>query len=328
MTLDVHRVAVLAVPPVVGFDLTIPGLVLGAAERAGRPLYDVRVCTAAPGPVETTGDLALLVSHGLDELARADTVIVPGTHAREGVDPAVLAALRRARADGRRLVSICTGAFVLAAAGLLDGHRATTHWKRAEQFAERYPAVRLDPRVLYVDDGAVLSSAGLAAGIDLCLHLIRRDFGAAVANEVARYVVVSPVRPGGQAQFIDTPLPEAGGQSLAATRAWALERLDRPVTLSELAGQARVSVRTLTRWFRAETGLSPLQWLLHQRVERARELLESTSLSVDEVARFSGLGTADSLRAHLLRKVGLTPTAYRAAFTLRPEPERAAPART
>ncbi|MCW2917992.1 MAG: helix-turn-helix protein [Actinomycetia bacterium] len=318
---EVHRVAVLAVPPVVGFDLTIPGLVLGAAELDGHRLYDVKVHAAEPGPVATTGDLTLLVSHGLDELASADTVIVPGTHARENIDPRVLSALRDASARGGRMVSICTGAFVLAAAGLLDGHRATTHWKHAGRFAERYPAVRLDPRVLYVDDGQVLSSAGLAAGIDLCLHLIRQDFGAAVANEVARYVVVSPVRPGGQAQFIDTPLPDFNGQSLEGARAWALERLDRPVTLDELAGQARVSVRTLTRRFRAETGLSPLQWLLHQRIDRARELLESTSLSVDEVARFSGLGTADSLRAHLLRRVGLTPTAYRTAFTRRPHPD-------
>jgi transcriptional regulator GlxA family with amidase domain len=250
-------------------------------------------------------------------------VIVPGTHARDGIDPRVPAALRGAAADGRRLVSICTGAFVLGAAGLLDGRPATTHWKRADDFARRYPAVRLDPRVLYVDDGQVLSSAGLAAGIDLCLHLIRRDFGAAVANEVARHVVVSPVRPGGQAQFIDTPLPQAGGESLEGARAWTLQRLDRPVTLDELARQAQVSVRTLSRRFRAETGLSPLQWLLHQRVERARELLESTSLSVDEVARSSGLGTADSLRTHLLRRVGLTPTAYRTAFTRRPLPGRA-----
>jgi transcriptional regulator GlxA family with amidase domain len=211
-------------------------------------------------------------------------------------------------------VSICTGAFVLAMAGVLDGRRATTYWRRADEFAARFPAVDLDPRVLYVDEDRILTSAGLAAGIDLCLHIVRTDFGAAVANAVARDVVVAPVRSGGQAQFITSPLP-AGDGSLAATRTWALERLDRRLTLGDLAKHAAVSVRTLTRRFRDETGITPLQWLLQQRIGRARELLESTSMSVDEVARFSGLGTADSLRGHLLRQVGVTPTAYRATFS-------------
>jgi transcriptional regulator GlxA family with amidase domain len=313
----VHRVAVLAVPPIVPFDLSIPGLMLGGAELDGRRLYDVGVCTADPGVIETTGGYAIVVDHGLELVDSADTVVVPGTHAREFVDPRVLDALRRAAADGRRVVSVCTGAFVLATAGLLDGRRATTYWQRAEEFADRFPAVELDPRVLFVDEGQVLTSAGLAAGIDLCLHIIRKDFGAAVANAAARGAVVSPVRHGGQAQFIATPLPEGDGLSLAGTRAWALERLDRRLTLHDLARQATVSVRTLTRRFRAETGLTPLQWLLQQRVEHARELLESTAMSMDEVARSSGLGTADSLRMHLIRRVGLTPTAYRAGFTRR-----------
>jgi transcriptional regulator GlxA family with amidase domain len=312
-----HLVAVLAVPPVVPFDLAIPGLVFGYAEAAGRPCYEVRTVTAEPGPIATadsSSDVEIVVPHGLAALDEAGTIVIPGTYSRYEIDPRVRDALRRAATEGRRLVSICTGAFVLAMAGILDGRRATTYWRRTEEFATRFPAVDLDPRVLYVDEGQILTSAGLAAGIDLCLHIVRDDYGAAVANAVARSIVVAPVRSGGQAQFIASPLPSGDG-SLGATRGWALERLDQRLTLDDLARQARVSVRTLTRRFRDETGLSPLQWLLQQRIGRARELLEATSLSIDEVARFSGLGTADSLRAHLLRQVGLTPTAYRTAFT-------------
>jgi transcriptional regulator GlxA family with amidase domain len=310
-----HRVAVLAVPPVIPFDLSIPGQVFGDTELDGRALYDVKVCTPDPGVIKAVGDVAIEVTRGLDLLDSADTIVVPGTYDRAAADPRLATALRSAHDRGRRLVSICTGAFVLAAAGLLDGRRATTYWRRAEEFAARFPAVDLDPRVLYVDEGQILTSAGLAAGIDLCLHIIREDFGASVANATARRIIVSPVRHGGQAQFIDTPLPDSDRFSLSGTRAWALDRLDRRVTLDDLARHASVSVRTLTRRFRAETGLTPLQWLLQQRLERARELLESTTLPVDEVARSSGLGTADSLRTHLVRHVGLTPTAYRASFT-------------
>jgi transcriptional regulator GlxA family with amidase domain len=310
-----HRVAVLAVPPVVGFDLMIPSLVLGLARIGGRRVYEVRLHTADPGAVETIADARLLISRGLDELVQADTVIVPGTRARHSIDPRVRDALRAAAAAGARMVSVCTGAFVLAMAGLLDGLRATTHWLRAEEFSRRFPQVSLDPCVLYVDEGKVCTSAGLAAGIDLCLHLIRKDFGSVVANQVARYVVVAPVRAGGQAQFISTPLPGGDGQPLEHTRAWARQRLDQRLSLDDLAQYAQVSVRTLTRRFRTEIGLSPLQWLLHERIEHARELLESTPLSVERVARLSGLGSADSLRVHLKRQTGLTPTAYRTAFT-------------
>ncbi len=311
--MTVHRVAVLCVPPIVPFDTAIPSLCFGYVKDR----YEVRTCTADPGPVATDADYRLHVDRGLDELDRADTIVVPGTMRRADADPRVIEALRRAAGRGARLVSICTGAYVLAHAGLLDDRPATTYWKRSAEFAERFPQVKLDPTVLYVDDGSVLTSAGLAAGIDLCLHIIRADHGAAVANQVARHVVVSPVRPGGQAQFIAAPVPAGDGLSLAATRAWAQERLDQRLTLEELARHARVSVRTLTRRFRDETGMPPLQWLLHKRIERARELLETTTLPIDEVARHSGLGTADSLRIHLDRKVGLTPTAYRAAFTTR-----------
>ncbi|WP_282203228.1 GlxA family transcriptional regulator [Kitasatospora fiedleri] len=313
-----HRVAVIAVPPVTAFDLSIPDLVLGEARVDGHRAYRVRVCGSAPGPVASGGSLQVAVPHGLEAVDDADTVLVTGTGARDDVDPAVLAALRRAHANGARIASICTGAFVLAEAGLLDGRTATTFWARSAEFARRYPAVTLRPDVLFVEDGTVLTSAGLSAGIDLCLHLIRLDHGTAAANAAARLIVAAPVRPGGQAQFIRSPLPpDRAGASLAPTRAWALERLHEPLGRPALAAHAKVSVRTLTRRFEAETGLTPLQWLLHQRVDRARELLETTDLPVPRVAELSGLATADSLRHHLARRTGLTPTAYRAAFTRR-----------
>lgn len=313
-----HRIAVVAVPPVTTFDLSIPELIFGAVEVAGRAAYQVRVCTAEPGIVATTGRLAVVVDDCLDVIGTADTVMVTGTSARDDLDPRVSAALRDAAASGRRIASICTGAFVLAEAGLLHGRRATTYWVQSADFRRRYPTVNLVADVLFVEDGPVLTSAGLAAGIDLCLHMIRADHGAAVANAIARRAVVAPVRPGGQAQFIETPLPPERGTSLAEVRAWTQARLDQPLALVDLARHASTSVRTLTRRFRAETGLSPLQWLLHQRVDRARELLETTDLPMDLVATRSGLGSADSLRQHLLRRTGLTPTAYRRSFTRLP----------
>ncbi|MEV0029496.1 DJ-1/PfpI family protein [Nocardia sp. NPDC050793] len=314
-----HRVAVVAVPPATTFDLSIPELVLGEMLVDGAPGYRVRICTAYPGPVATNGSLEITVPHGLEAVDDADTVIVTGTGARDDVDPRILAVLRHSAAAGKRIASICTGAFVLAQAGLLDGRRATTYWAKSDEFSRRFPAVELRPDVLYVEDGNILTSAGLSAGIDLCLHLVRTDYGAATANAVARLVVAAPVRPGGQAQFIRTPLPPETGTSLAATRSWALGRLHEPLTRAALANHARTSIRTLTRKFHAETGLSPLQWLLHQRVIRAQELLETTDLPMDQVARLSGLATTDSLRQHLSRRTGLTPSAYRAAFTQQPD---------
>ncbi|MFE9177658.1 GlxA family transcriptional regulator [Streptomyces sp. NPDC007126] len=303
-----HRIAAVVVPPVLSFDVSIPLMVFHNAEH-----YDVRVCTARPGPTPTVGGPDIVVPDGLDAMAGADTVIAVGSGGEQA--PAeVLDALRKAAAAGARIASLCTGAFVLAQAGLLDGRRATTHWGLADDLATRFPAVDVQPDLLFVEDGGIFTSAGAAAAIDLCLHLVRVDHGAAAANTAARLAVVPPVRPGGQSQFIETPLPPERGTSLAATRAWALERLDRPLTLADLAGHARTSVRTLTRRFHAETGLSPLQWLLHRRVDRARELLETTGLPMDQVAGKSGLGSADSLRKHMVGRVGLTPTAYRASF--------------
>ena len=313
-----HRVAVVAVPPAFTFDLSIPELVLGQTAVDGRPGYEVRFCTARPGPVAVNGSLDVTVPHGLEVVEGADTVVVTGTGARDDIEPGLLTALRRAADRGKRIASICTGAFVLAEAGLLDGRSATTYWAKSEEFTARYPAVRLRPDVLYVEDGPILTSAGLSAGIDLCLHLVRSDYGAATANAVARLMVAAPVRPGGQAQFISTPLPPERGTSLAETRAWALDRLDEPLGLADLAAHATTSVRTLTRRFHDETGMSPLQWLLHQRVLRAQELLETTDLPMDRVAHLSGLTTTDSLRRHLTKRTGLTPSAYRATFTQQP----------
>ncbi|WP_049569339.1 GlxA family transcriptional regulator [Nonomuraea sp. SBT364] len=304
-----HRVAAVVVTPVLSFDVSIPLMVFSSA-----PGYDVRVCTARPGLVRTVGGPDLVVPDGLDLLDGADTVIAVGSGG-EQAPPEVLDALRTAAEGGSRIASLCTGAFVLAQAGLLDGRRATTHWGLTGDLAARFPSVDVQPDLLFVEDGGIFTSAGAAAAIDLCLHLVRLDFGASVANAAARLAVVPPVRPGGQAQFIETPLPPERGTSLALTRAWALAHLDEPLTLADLAAHARISVRTLTRRFHAETGLSPLQWLLHRRIDRARELLETTRLPMDQVAGKSGLGSADSLRKHLVDRVGLTPTAYRASFT-------------
>nr|WP_037905902.1 helix-turn-helix domain-containing protein [Actinacidiphila yeochonensis] len=310
--------AVVVAPPVSMFNLALPEMLLDKVRVDGRPGYSVELCAPDPGVLPTTGSAEVVLRSGLEAVEHADTVIVAGNGPDHPSDPRVLDALRTAARAGKRVASICTGAFVLAEAGLLDGRQATIYWAWTEELAARYPAVRLQPDVLFVQDGTLLTSSGYAAGIDLCLHLVRTDYGAAVANTVARLALVAPVRPGGQAQFTDTPLPPETGTALTATRAWTMTRLDQPLTLGDLARHASVSVRTLTRRFHAETGLSPLQWLLHQRVERARELLETTTLPVDQVARASGLGTADSLRQHLLRRVGLTPSGYRATFSRLP----------
>lgn len=310
-----HRVAVVAPTPVSMFNLAIPDLLFGKVEVDGAPGYEVTVCTPEPGPVATTGGLDLHVDRGLDALRDAGTVLVAGTGEHYAPDPRTVAAVQEAAAEGRRIASICSGAFVLAEAGLLQGRSATTYWQLADELRDRYPALDLKGDVLYVQDGQILTSSGYAAGIDLCLHLIRSDYGAAVANEVARLALVAPVRPGGQTQFTQTPLPPERGTACADTRGWAMRNLDKPLTLTDLARHAGVSVRTLTRRFHAESGVSPLQWLLHQRVERAKELLETTTLPMDQVARACGLGTADSLRGHLTRRTGLTPSAYRAQFS-------------
>ncbi|HEX2773237.1 MAG TPA: helix-turn-helix domain-containing protein [Micromonosporaceae bacterium] len=315
-----HRVGVLAIDYVVGLDLGTAAQVFGCArDAAGEALYTVSTCTAGRAPVRSTAGYQVVPDHGLELLESVDTVVVPGIH--DGpplvdgtLDPTVTAALRAAHARGARIISICTGAFVLAAAGLLGGRPATTHWAYADRFRRRHPDVRLDAEVLFVDDGDVLTSAGVAAGIDLCLHVIRIDHGSEVANRAARRCVVPPWRDGGQAQYIERPVPKTAGADTAATREWARERLHEPLGLRELAGHATMSVRTFTRRFREETGMSPAQWLLQQRTDHARLLLETTDLSVDEVARRSGFGTAAALRQQLNARIGVSPIAYRRTF--------------
>jgi transcriptional regulator GlxA family with amidase domain len=314
-----HRVAVLLLPPVIGYDATIPMQLLGSAtDEADRPLYDVQMVALAGEPIPTSSGYAIVPHVDAGALRTADTVIVPGTRLAgprtDGTLPADVRAAFDSIRPGARLVSICTGAFVLAAAGVLDGRPATTHWAHAESFRRLYPDVRLDEDLLYVDDGDVLTSAGLAAGVDLCLHLIRRDFGVAAATRTARYNVVAPWRDGGQAQFIERPVPAPAEDGTAFARQWALANLDQPLDVARLAGEARMSVRTFNRRFREETGRSPGAWLIERRVDAARHLLESTELPVDEVARRSGLGSGASLRQHLRATIGVAPLAYRRTY--------------
>jgi transcriptional regulator GlxA family with amidase domain len=316
-----HRVVVLALDGVLPFELGIPHRIFGLArDEQGRGLYEVITCSVrVPGPVDTDADFSLTVAHGPEALATADTVIVPASYELgpvydEGVlTPELTDALALVR-PGTRYVAICTGGYVMAAAGLLDGRAAATHWASAAHFQRLFPRVRVDADVLFVDDGDILTSAGVAAGIDLCLHILRRDHGAAVANQVARRTVVPPHRDGGQAQYIDRPMPEPQLATTTAARAWALARLHEPIQLRDMANQEAMSVRTFTRRFREETGMSPGQWLTHRRIERARHLLEATELSIDQVARDAGFGTAQSMRQHLQGALGVTPTLYRRTF--------------
>ncbi|MER5432677.1 helix-turn-helix domain-containing protein [Streptomyces sp. NPDC002588] len=316
-----HRVVVLALDGLLPFELGIPHRIFGRPkDAAGRHLYEVVTCSIRPpGPVRTDADFTITVEHGPEVLATADTVIVPASYElgpvfEEGVlTPDLAAALAHIR-PGTRLASICTGVYVLAAAGRLDGRPATTHWAEAEHLQQLFPQIDVDPDVLFIDDGDILTSAGVAAGIDLCLHMVRRDHGTAVANEVARRTVVPPHRDGGQAQYIERPVPDPQQSGTTAARAWALGRLHKPIQLRDMAAQEAMSVRTFTRRFREETGVSPGHWLTQQRVERARHLLESTGLSIDQIARDAGFGTAQSMRQHLQTALGVTPTAYRRTF--------------
>ncbi|WP_107409428.1 GlxA family transcriptional regulator [Mangrovactinospora gilvigrisea] len=325
-----HRVAVLALPGVIPFELGIPSRVFDSARLEpdaghpnGRKLYRVATCSPYPPgtPLSTSTDFRVVADHGPELLEEADTVIVPATYELEDLfenrtaPPEWAAALSRIR-PGARLVSICTGAFVLAAAGLLDGRRATTHWMHTDLFARLFPQVLLDPDVLFVDDGDVLTSAGVASGMDLCLYVLRRDHGSAVANSVARRCVVPPWRDGGQAQYVERPVPEAAGSgSTAEARAWVLTRLEQPPGLRELAERAHLSVRTFTRRFRSETGMSYGEWLAGQRLERARELLERRDgLTVEQVAREAGFGTGASLRKHMSASLRVSPAQYRRTF--------------
>jgi AraC family transcriptional activator FtrA len=313
-----HRVVALALDGVILLDLAAPTHLFG---HCGAPHYTFSLAGVHSGSVRSSTGINVMAPVGIEALWDADTIVVPGIGA--DTDPEGFAMAAEAIADahgtGARVMSICTGAFVLAEAGLLDGRRATTHWDSTDRLARRYPRVSVDPSVLYVDEGSVLTSAGVAAGLDLCLHVIRRDHGAAVAAQIARRTVVAPHRDGGQAQFVARPIADdaAAGASLEATRTWALGRLDQPLGVATLAREACMSPRSFARRFRQETGTTPAQWVLDQRTRVAQSLLETTDLPVEHVAVRTGFGSATTLRTHFGRRLATTPTAYRRAFRQR-----------
>ncbi|ROR43428.1 GlxA family transcriptional regulator [Kitasatospora cineracea] len=309
-----RRVAVLVLDGAKPLDVGIPAQVFST--RGSMP-YEVRVCGAAPGLVAGGDGLSYHVAHGLEALEWAESVFVPGYRHpdRDDPPPAVVDALRAAHARGARLAAISTGAFALAATGLLDGRRATTHWHYTRALAAKYPEVRVDENVLFVDEGSVLTSAGAASGIDLCLHVLRSDLGVAASNHTARRLVAAPYRSGGQAQYVPRSVPEPVGERFAATREWALHRLDGPLTVRALARHAAVSPRTFSRRFVEDTGYTPMQWVLRARVDLARELLERSEHSVERIAAETGLGTGANLRAHFQQILGTTPSEYRRTFT-------------
>ena len=311
-----HRVAALTFDGLAPFELGIVVEVFGL-ERPELDVdpYELVVCARRPGVLAVVGGVALHVEHGLEALATADTVVVPAwPRLEERVPAEVVAAVRAAHDRGARVVSICSGVFVLAAAGLLDGRRAATHWRHAAALRRRHPRVEVDERVLYVDHGRVLTSAGSAAGIDLCLHLVRRDHGTAVANQVARRLVVPPHRDGDQSQFIERPVPAPGDDRLGRALAWAREHLTE-ATVAGLARRAYMSPRTLARHVRGATGLSPQAWLHRERVRAAVELLEGSDAPLERVAWAVGFASAASLRKAFARELGVSPSAYRRAFS-------------
>jgi transcriptional regulator GlxA family with amidase domain len=313
-----HRVAVLAFAPVPVFEMSVACEVFGI-DRSGMgvPKYDLRVCAADDEALTTRHGFSLHTPYRLESLRWADTVILPGWPAPGTARPvpAVVEELRRAHRRGARMASFCSGSFVLAAAGLLDGQRVTTHWMYAGAMREQYPDIEVDPSVLYVGDGQVFTSAGTAAAIDLCLHFVRLDHGAEVANIVARRMVVPAHRDGGQAQYVEAPIPSAcQDDALAATLDWAVDHLDQDLDVEQLARRARLSPRTFARRFKAATGTTPLQWLLLQRVLHAQRLLETTDLPIELVAERCGFGSAATLRQHFGRATGTSPLAYRQTF--------------
>lgn len=312
-----HTVALVVFDRIPTFEMAVPCEVFGTdRSAAGLPNYRLLVCAAEPGPLRAGGGFTIEAPFGLRGLREADTIVVPAWRDPQEIPPeALLDALREGHRRGVRVVSLCMGAFVLAHAGLLDGRRATTHWAHADALAKMFPAVEVDPSVLYVDAGRVLTSAGTAAGIDLCLHMVRQDHGAEAANGFARRMVVSPHRQGGQSQYVRAPVaegPESG--PLSETLEWALGNLDKPLTVARLSARAGMSERTFARRFRETTGSTPLRWLLAQRVFAAQRRLEASHGAVDEIARDCGFGTGAALRLHFKRSLGVSPTGYRRAF--------------
>lgn len=310
---DMPTVALLAAGQMLHFEMGVAYEIFGNPPReATQGWYDVLLC--GPGPVRV-GPFTVAPEHGLEHLAGADTVIVPAcADIDDPPSPAVIEALRAAHDAGARIASLCTGAFLLGAAGLLDGRRATTHWAHTAELGARHPRAVVDPDVLYTDNGSVLTAAGKAAAVDLCLHLVHLDHGAAVANSVARRLVMPPHRAGGQAQFVATPVRVTGEHALTGLLDWVGQRLDRPLTVSDMARRANTSTRHLGRLFRSVVGQTPLEWLVAQRVRRAQELLETTDESVEAIAVATGMGTATTLRRRFKRIVGVPPDAYRRAF--------------
>jgi len=309
-----RRVAVLAIDGLPPFEFGVACEVFGIDRRdTGGPVFDFRIVTAVPGPVTTSLGFELTITAGLDEAEGVDLVVVPA-HGTGAVDPAYLDFLRSAHANGATILSICSGAFVLAATGLLDGRRAATHWMHAEALGRLYPSVTVDPEVLYVDEGSLVTSAGTSAGIDACLHLVRRELGAGAANAIARRMVVPAQRDGGQAQFIGAPIVERPSDSLAGVQDWMVAHLDRDLSIDELARRAHMSPRTFARRFRAEVGATPGAWLNRQRLLRAQDLLEGTDDTLEAIADATGFGSAAVLRHHFARVLQTTPTAYRRTF--------------
>lgn len=321
----VGLVAVLAYEGLCLFEFGIAVEIFGLP----RPEFEFawyRHCVVAvdPGPMRAFGGVEINADASLAALRDASTIIIPGWRSRDEVPPeALLSGLREAHARGARLVSICSGAFVLAAAGLLDGKRATTHWRYTDELAMRYPAVEVDPDVLYVDCGQIITSAGSAAGIDACLHLVERDFGAAIANSVARRLVMTPQRSGGQTQFIPAPVAQAPRHDLSGVLEWARRNLSAPLTVTQMAAKALMSERTFLRRFNEATGITPKRWLQHERIAQARSLLESTALSSEQVATRCGFVSVESFRSAFRKSVGLAPSFYREGFGQRQERLRA-----
>jgi transcriptional regulator GlxA family with amidase domain len=309
------NVAAVVGESVAAFELGVVSEVFGLDRTAdGLPGYEFGVCGVRPGLVPTTSGFSVHINHGLSRLAGADLIAVPSWLPDADPPAGLVTALRDATARGARVLAVCSGAFLLAAAGLLDGRRAATHWRYAPALAARYPAVRVDPDVLYVEDGPVVTSAGTAAAIDACLHLVRREHGTAAANALARRMVVSPHRDGGQAQYAETPVADVDDRALADLVHWLGGHLDEPVTVRDLAARAHMSPRTFARRFKAATGTTPHRWLLDQRLLLAEHLLENTALAVDQIARRAGLGSPDTLRHHFVERRRTSPTAYRRAF--------------
>lgn len=310
-----HLVAVVLHDPISTFEFGCVADVFG--NRRAEPMtdwYDFIVCAAAPGPIPSTGGIPIHVEHGLQVLGRADTVILPCWDSEEEPPTAVLTALKGAYDRGARMLSICSGAFALAAAGILDGRRATTHWMHADELKRRHPKVTVEPDVLYIDEGQVVTGAGCSAGLDMMLHVIRRDHGSKICNFIARRMVIPPHREGGQTQFAVRPVPDIPDSRFALVLDWMRTHANEELSTEQLAGEAAMSPRSFFRRFREATGMAPYDWIIRERIAIAKELLEDGRLSIEQVATSAGFNAAETMRHHFRRLVGRTPAEYRRTF--------------